>query len=75
MLFIQNVFFEFLWIPKARSSVGRQSSMGNFNSIDSRWVVETTFKIWEISVEEGLLGVWLKIADRDIQIFHPLGFL
>ena len=40
--------------------------MKNLNSIDSRWVVETTVKIWEISGGE---------ADRDIQVFYPPGFL
>ena len=32
--------------------------MKNFNSIDSRWAVETNIKIWEISgTEEIILGV------------------
>ena len=43
---------EFLWVPKAHSSVDRQNPMKNFNSIDSRWVVEITVKIWEISGRE-----------------------
>ena len=43
---------EFLWTPRDYSSVDRQNPMKNFNSIDSRWVVETTVKIWEISGEE-----------------------
>ena len=34
---------------KAYSSVDRQNPMKNVNSIDSRWVMETTVKIWEIS--------------------------
>ena len=40
--------------------------MKNLNSIDSRWVVETTVKIWEISDREEFLGVWFKMADRGI---------
>ena len=28
---------------------GRENPMKNFNSFDSRWVVETTVKIFEIS--------------------------
>ena len=40
--------------------------MKNLNSIDSRWVVETTVKIWEISGGEEFLGVWFKMADRGI---------
>ena len=46
--------------------------MKNLNSIDSRWVVETTVKIWEISGGEEILRVWLKMADREIQVFYPL---
>ena len=46
--------------------------MKNLNSIDSRWVVETTVKIWDISGGEEIFGVWLKMADRDIQVFYPL---
>ena len=46
--------------------------MKNFNSIDSRWLVETTVKIWEISGEEEIFWVWLKMADRDIHAFHSL---
>ena len=34
--------------------------MKNLNSIDSRWVVETTVKIWEISGGEEIFWVWLK---------------
>ena len=30
--------------------------MKNLNSIDSRWVVETTVKIWEISDGEEIFG-------------------
>ena len=48
MLVIYKIL-EFLWIPKAHSSVDRQNPTKNFNFIDSRWVVETTVKIWEIS--------------------------
>ena len=62
----------FLWIPEAHSSVGRQNPMKNFSSIDSRWVVETTVKIWEISGGKKFFWVWLKIADRDIHVFRPL---
>ena len=40
--------------------------MKNLNSIDSRWVVETTVKIWEISGGEEIFWVWLKMADRDL---------
>ena len=39
---------------------------------DSRWVVETTVKIWEIYGGEEFLGVWFKMADRGIL---PPGFL
>ena len=49
------IFFkwlEFLWIPEAHGSIDRQNPMKNLNSIDSRWVVETTVKIWEISGRE-----------------------
>ena len=46
--------------------------MKNLNSIDSRWVVETTVKIWEISGGEEFFGVWFKMADRGIL---PPGFL
>ena len=63
---------EILWIPKPHSSVDRQNPMKNFNFIDSRWVMETTVKIWEISVWEEIFWMWLKMADRDIQVFHPL---
>ena len=45
--------------------------MKNFNSIYSRWVVETTFKMLEISGGEEIFLKWLKMADRDIQVFHP----
>ena len=38
--------------------------MKNLNSIDSRWVMETTVKIWEISGAEKFFGVWFKMADR-----------
>ena len=48
--------------------------MKNFNFIDSRWVVETTVKIWEPSGVEKIFWVWLKVADRDIQVFHTLDF-
>ena len=37
--------------------------MKNFKSIDSRWVVETSVKIWEVSGGEEIFG---KMADRDI---------
>ena len=33
---------------------GRKNPMKNFNSFDSRWVVETTVKIVEISGGEGI---------------------
>ena len=46
--------------------------MKNLNSIDSRWVVETTVKIWEISGGEEFLRVWFKMADRGILL---TGFL
>ena len=62
---------EFLWIPTAHSSVDWQNPIKNFNSIDSKRVVETTVKIWEISGGEESFWVWLKMADRDIQVFHP----
>ena len=80
-VFIQNIgiylfkILEFLWIPKAHSLVDRQNLMKNFNSVDSRWVVEPTVKIWEISGGEEIFWVWLKMAERDIQVFHPSGFL
>ena len=45
--------------------------MKNLNSIDSRWVVETTVKIWEISGREEIFWGWLKMAGRDIQVFYP----
>ena len=48
------------------------NSIKNLNSIDSRWVVETTVKIWEISGGEEFLGVWFKMVDRGIL---PPGFL
>ena len=49
--------------------------MKNLNFIDSRWVVETTVKIWEISGgEETFLWVSFMMADRGIQVLHP-GFL
>ena len=38
----------------------------NLNSIYSRWVVETTVKIWEISGGEEFFGVWFKMADSGI---------
>ena len=47
---------KFLWIQKAHSSVDRKNTMKNFNIIDSRWVVETTVKIWEISDREEIFG-------------------
>ena len=48
---------EFLWIPKPHSSVDRQKEpMKNFNSFNSRWVVETTVKIFEISSGEEIFG-------------------
>ena len=53
---IYSKYWNFLWIPKAHSSVDRQNPMKNFNSIDSRWVVETTVKIWEISGGEEVFG-------------------
>ena len=63
---------EFLWIPKSHRSVDRQkNSMKNFNSFDSRWVVETAVKMCEISDGEEIFWVWLKMADRDFQVFHP----
>ena len=46
--------------------------MKNLNSIDSRWVVETIVKIWEISGGEEYFWVWFKMADRGIL---PPGFL
>ena len=46
--------------------------MKNLNSIDSKWVVGTTVKIWEISSGEEFFGVWFKMADRGIL---PPGFL
>ena len=61
---------DILWILKA--SVYRQNPMKNFNSMDCRWVVETTVKIWEICGGEEILWVWLKMADREMQEFYPL---
>ena len=36
---------------------GRNNPMKNFSSFDSRWVVDTTVKIVEISGAEEFLGV------------------
>ena len=48
---------EFLWIPKPHISVDRRKNpMKNFNSFDSRWVVETVIKIFEISGGEEIFG-------------------
>ena len=56
---IQNLhntskILEFVWIPKAHSSVDRP--MKNFNFVDSRGVVGRTVKIWEISGVEKIFG-------------------
>ena len=48
----------------------RKNPMKNFNSFDSRWIVETTVKIVEISGGEEISLVWLKMADRGFQVFH-----
>ena len=69
-----EIFTFSLWIPKAHGSVDRENPMKNFSSINSRWVVETTVKIWEISGREEFFWVRLKMADRDIQVFHPLDY-
>ena len=42
--------------------------MKNLSSIDNRWVVETTVKIWEISDGEEFLEVWFKMTDRGILV-------
>ena len=65
---IPEKFFEFVWIPTAHSSVDRQNLMKNFNSVDIRWVVGTTFNIWEMSGGEEVFWVGLKMADRDTQV-------
>ena len=65
-----SIILEFLWIPKPHSSVDRQNPMENFNYFDSRWVVQTTVKICEISGVEEIVWVWLKMSDRDFQVFY-----
>ena len=57
---------------KSSQFKNRQNSIKNIKYIDSRWVVETTAQICEISGGEEILWVWFKMADRDIQVFYPL---
>ena len=68
--FFQNIG---IFIDSKSSQYSRQAEPHEyFNSIDSRWIVGTTVKIWEISSGEEMFWVWLKMADRDIQAFRPL---
>ena len=68
---IPEKFFDFVWISTAHSSVDRQNLMKTFDSVYIKWVVGTTVNIWEISGGKKILWVWLKMADRDTQVFHP----
>ena len=47
---------EILWIAKAQSSVDKQNPLKNSNSIDSRWVLDTTVKSGKFLVGKKVLG-------------------